>query len=434
MKTFMKLMMLVLVFSMVLSACSAPATTVAPEPPAAAATEPPAAAPTEPPAAAATEPPTAVPTEPPATEVPLTANEEWAKQYGLGPYQPETEDWAAVEAAAKLEGKVVVYSNSSRISNIADAWAALYPDIVFEPYDMGTDAEVTKIREEQEAGAFTGDIGMGSGSYFTEEFAPKEYIWKYIPPELLSAIPEANQNPILTHSLETYGWLYNTQLNQSCPISNWWEATDEKWKGKIAVNKDPVTSGSDMAMLTSVAKHADELAAAYQALYGKEWTTDSAYGEDTPDAGWLWMKKLAQSQMIAGSDEAWAVMGSPGMTDNILGLFWYSKYRKVTDGEAFFAPCVGLQPVVGLQKHNYLAILNQAPHPNAAKLYMRFALSADGFKPWNQVGQVSGRTDVPVVEAMEPFKDLPVWSLDEKFVYDNVQAYHDFFALNLLAP
>lgn len=417
MKAFVKLITLVVLFSLVIGCGGTPpATTVATEPPA-----------TQPPA-------TEVTTAVPPTEVPLTAAEQWAKDNGLGPYQPATEDWAAVEAAAKLEGKVVVYSNSSRISKIADAWAALYPDITLEPNDMGTDAVITKIREEQKAGAYNGDVGMASGTYFGSEFVPNEYIWKYIPPELLSVIPEENQNPVVTHSLETYGWVYNSQLNSSCPISNWWEATEPKWKGKIAINKDPVTSGSDMGMLTSAAHHADELAAAYQALYGKDWTTDPAYGVDTPDAGWLWLKKLAQNQMIAGGDEAWSVMGSPGMTDNILGLFWYSKYRTVTDGEAFFEPCVGLSPVVGLQKHNYLAILNQAPHPNAAKLYIKFALSAEGFKPWNQVGQISGRTDIAPVEAGVPFLNLPVWYLDEAFIYTNVTQYHDFYMLNLLAP
>ena len=50
------------------------------------------------------------------TEIPLSANEQWAKDNGLGIYQPATDDWAAIEAAAKAEGSVVIYSNSSRIA------------------------------------------------------------------------------------------------------------------------------------------------------------------------------------------------------------------------------------------------------------------------------------------------------------------------------
>lgn len=387
----------------------------------------PAAAPTDAPAAVPTDVPAAVP-----TEVPLSAAEQWAKENGFGPYMPATEDWAAVEAAAKKEGKVVVYSNSSRITNIVDTWNAMYPDITIEVFDLGTDALITKVREEQQAGAFTGDVGMGSGSYLSIEFPANQFVWNYIPPEVLPSLPEINQTPLVTHSLETYGWLYNTKLNDKCPISNWWEPTGPEWTGKVAINKDPITSGSDMAMLVSIAKHADELAAAYQELYGKDWTTDEAFSDDTPDAGWLWMKKMAGNKMVAGGDEAWEVMGSPDMEENFLGLFWFSKYRKVIDGEAFFEPCVGMGPVVGVQKHNYLSIINQAPHPNAAKLYIKFALSAEGVVPWNQVGQVSGRSDVPPAEEALPFIDLPVWQLEEAFVYENVEGYHDFFAISVL--
>ncbi len=32
------------------------------------------------------------------------------------------------------------------------------------------------------------------------------------------------------------------------------------------------------------------------------------------------------------------------------------------------------------------AIANNAPHPNAAKLFIQFALSEDGFAPWNKFG------------------------------------------------
>ncbi len=78
MKTFVKLMTLIVLFSLVVSCGGTPATT---EP-------------------AATEPPEPGATLPPATEPPLTANEQWAKDNGVGPYQPATDDWAAIEAAA----------------------------------------------------------------------------------------------------------------------------------------------------------------------------------------------------------------------------------------------------------------------------------------------------------------------------------------------
>jgi hypothetical protein len=63
------------------------------------------------------------------TEVTLTENEQWAKDNGLGPYQPATDDWAAIEAAAIKEGSICVYANSSKITKLQEPWEALYPDI-----------------------------------------------------------------------------------------------------------------------------------------------------------------------------------------------------------------------------------------------------------------------------------------------------------------
>ncbi len=389
----------------------------------------PTAAPIATEAPVATEAPAA--TEAPvATEAPLSAAEQWAKDNGLGSYLAETEDWAAIEAAAKEEGSLVVYSNSSRIQDAAAVWATLYPDIVLQANDMGGSEVITKVREEQKAAAFTGDVWYSAGGPDLEgEFVPNQYIWKYIPAELMAVIPEENQNPVVTASTETFGWVYNSELNETCPISNWWQLTDPKWKGKIFI-KDPINSAEDLGMLMSAIENADEFAAAYKELYG----TDIVLDDDTPDAGWMWLKKFAQNQPVGvgGSDDVWGAMAIPGLTDNNLGWLPLSKYRKVLSGDAVFAACEGLTPVVGVQKHNYLAVINQAPHPNAAKLFIRFALSAEGFEPWNQVGQYSGRTDIePIADAI-PFKTLDVYNFDNMFVFNNITDYHDFYAVNLL--
>ena len=61
------------------------------------------------------------------------AQDAWLKATGLGPYQPATEDWQAIYDAAKAEGKVVIYSISSRIYQVVDAFKAAYPGIEVEP-------------------------------------------------------------------------------------------------------------------------------------------------------------------------------------------------------------------------------------------------------------------------------------------------------------
>ena len=389
MKTFVKLMTLIVLFSLVVSCGGAPATTQAPI------------------ATQAPDVPVLLPTTTlaPVAEPVLSANEQWAKDNGVGQYQPAADDWAAIEAAAKVEGKVVVYSNSSRIATLGDAFSKLYPEITVEANDMGGAEEVLKVREEQKAGAYAGDVWANAqGPDMIGEFLPNQWLWKFIPTEDLAVLPQTSQDPVVTSSTEVFGWVYNSELNKTCPINNWWQLTDAEWKGKIFI-KDPINSAEDLGMLLSFTMHNDEVAAAYKAQYGTEWNTDAAFGTDTPNAGYLWIKKFTQNKPIGepGSDDVWKAMAAPGLKDNMLGWLPLSKYRNVTDGKAAFQPCVGLSPVVGLQKHNYLAVINQAPHPNAAKLFIRYALTADGFAPYNQVGQFSGRTDVKPIEAAVEF-------------------------------
>ena len=113
MKILVKLITLVALFSMV-AGCAGPTATTMSE---------------------ANEAPVAEATQPPAAEVSLSEGQQWAMDNGVGPYTPETEDWAAIEAAAIAEGSVVVYSNSSKIEKLLEPWAELYPEIKLEGGD-----------------------------------------------------------------------------------------------------------------------------------------------------------------------------------------------------------------------------------------------------------------------------------------------------------
>ncbi len=69
---------------------------------------------------------------------------------------------------------------------------------------------------------------------------------------------------------------YNNEIRpDGCPVTNWWQFTEPELKGKFYM-EDPLSDSSTTAKLTLFIKNADEMAAAYQSLYGKEWTTDEA--------------------------------------------------------------------------------------------------------------------------------------------------------------
>ena len=60
-----------------------------------------------------------------------TATDAWLKAAQLGTYAPAKQDWTAIEAAAKKEGKVLVYANSSRIADVKKLFEAKYPATEF---------------------------------------------------------------------------------------------------------------------------------------------------------------------------------------------------------------------------------------------------------------------------------------------------------------
>jgi iron(III) transport system substrate-binding protein len=382
---------------------------------------------------AATEPPA---TEPPATE--LTAAEQWAQANGLGPYQPAEEDWAAIEAAAKLEGKVVVYSNSSKIEKLIEPWNESYPDIELAGGD--TDDIHVKMSSEQESGNIVGDVWFQSyGHVLYGEFVPNQWLWSYVPPgvEFVFEVNEERPFAIQRRSVDVIG--YNQEINpDGCPLTNWWELTEPALQGKFYM-EDPISDNSTTAKVTLIVQYADEFAEAYQNLYGQDWTTDEAYGDDTPNAGYLYIKKLAQNQpgIQPGGDEVDAAFATLGMDPAVEpGYGWtgLSSYENTLDGELAMAPCYGLEPRVGILKTGYLGVANYAPHPNAAKLFIKFALSQEGFKPWSKMGTYPPVVGVEVPEGMPALDDIALWPSDDVFAYQNMSQVRDFWAVSLLAP
>jgi len=383
---------------------------------------------TTPPANTVGPQPTPKPADTAVPEPTLTADEAWLKAAELGKYAPAQQDWAAIEAAAKKEGVVVVYANSSRIEDEITLFQAKYPEIKLEGYDI--DDIVTKVIEEEKAGNVVGDVWFNSdGAQLFGEVYPKGYVVPFVPDTLLSVIPPEFRNPFVVSRQGVRALGYNFELNpDGCPITNWWQLTEPQWKGKVFI-EDPLSDVSTMSILTGISQHGDELAAAYKELYG----TDPVLDADTPNAAWLWLKKFAQNEPVPepGGDEVVQAFASPGMTEAGVGFTSYSKYRDTLKGELVFDVCKGVKPVMGVQTSTYLAILNRAPHPNAAKLFINFVLN-EGFEPWHVIGNYSARTDVAVPEGAIPRAELNVWTMDDAFVYANISQVRDFWTLNFL--
>ena len=370
-------------------------------------------------------------TEPVAQPEVLTPQQEWLKANLLGEYETGTQDWAAIEEAAKKEGTVLVYANSSKVEKAAEAFMELYPEINVQAYDLGGDDVLMKTLEEQKAGAFTGDVWFSSGGAdLIGQVLPKQYVWRFVPDSTAAYTPDIYTQPLLMSRFGTSVFAYNSELNDTCPITNIWELTQPEWKGKFFI-EDPLNDASTLSKLITFAFHADEVKQAYVDLYGSEPVLDA----DTPDAGWLWLKRFAQNGPIPqpGGDEVDSAFATPGMTESYMALTSYSNMADVQEGILAFEPCWGIQPKLGVQSQSYVGIINQAPHPNAAKLWVKFVTSPDGRDPWAKFGTYFPDSTYEVPEGQKPLDEMfeMTWFIAEQYAYDHMLEARDFYLLNL---
>lgn len=363
------------------------------------------------------------------------SRERWLKDAQLGPYAGRNQDWKAIEDAARREGKVVVYSSSSRIPDAAKTFEAAYPGIKVEAFDIGTVTTITKIKEEARAGVHVGDVFFaGDPPTVVKELIPKGLLWNFVPSNLAAVVPREFQEPLLVHRLGTRVIIYNSEVHKKSPITNWWDLTRPQWKGKILM-KDIFESGENLSVLTTFVQHADDFAKAYREAFGKDIVLD----RDVPNAAYQWIREfLRNDPVFAGSDgDVSKFVGTKGQKDPPLGWVDYAKYRDVLAGRFAFEPVLDARPVCCVFYQSYIGIIDQAPHPNAAKLMIRWLMGDSkgglGFAPWFVPGDYAPRTGMIVVpQGAVPFAVLRTrsWVIDPVFAYQHGPKVLDFWVAN----
>ena len=359
----------------------------------------------------------------------------WLKDARLGPHAAKEQDWKAIEEAAKREGKVIIYSSSSRVPDAAKTFEAAYPGIKVESFDLGTVTVINKIKEEAKAAVHVGDVFFaGDPPTVVKELMPKGLLWNFVPSNLMSIIPKEFQEPLLIHRLGTRVVIYNSEVHKKPPIANWWDLTRPQWKGKILM-KDIFESGENLSVLTTFVQRTDDFARAYREAFGKDIVLD----KDVSNAAYQWIKDfLKNDPVFAGSDgDVSKFVGTKGQKDAPLGWVDYAKYRDVLTGRLAFEPVLNAVPVCCVFYQSYVGIIDQAPHPNAAKLMVRWLMGdskgGQGFAPWFVPGDYSPRQGMVVLpQGAVPFPALRAksWMIDPLFAYDHGPKVLEFWVAN----
>jgi iron(III) transport system substrate-binding protein len=161
-------------------------------------------------------------------------------------------DWAGVEAAAKQEGKLVLYSitDPASMQEVGAAFNRTYPEIAFEAVRMTPADALERMKAEAETGQPIADINLSGSNQV--KFAVRDGLVVTEPLDLPILKDPASQwrysptmDPgIYWFQLLTYDFLVNTSLAPpGQEPTGWKDLADPKWKGKIAYY-DPRRIGS----------------------------------------------------------------------------------------------------------------------------------------------------------------------------------------------
>ncbi|OWT53986.1 ABC transporter substrate-binding protein [Candidimonas nitroreducens] len=318
---------------------------------------------------------------------------------------------------ATKEGKVTVLTLTTRMPAVASAFEAAYPGIHVEVVDMNSNVQISRVAAEQKAHAYVTDVMyFASAASAQKDLLDPGYALRYVPPRIAAKLADKYTHPLLTHRLTARVVMYNEQAYPNgSPIHNLWELTTPKWKGKV-VTIDPTLSDVPLDMFVTIALHPDEMAAAYQELFGKPIKIDS----DLKGAGEQFIRDLYRNDMILLSNDEtfYNSVGAKGLANPPVGLMNYSARRNNAKSNLALQIANDVKPATGYVFPSQLAITNHTPHPAAARLFVDFMMGDEsptggpGFKPWNVPGDYSPLKTVVADPDAVPFDKLNVWLLD----------------------
>jgi len=323
---------------------------------------------------------------------------------------PMTQD--ELVAAAQAEGKVVVYSVSSRIAKAAEAFTAKY-GIDVEASNMKDFELIEKISKEGSTGADGADFVLcQDGGRVMGELMNLEYLYNYVPPTMADTIPEEFQSP-LAFAFINKVFIFNDEMSSDYPFTNIWALTTEEWRGHFQF-KNPFQEGVNANFLTMVTKPeiADQIAAAYKSYFGKDIELT------TPNAGYEWIKMIFENDLILTTSDTKTAesIGIKGQNKkNNAGLFVYSKFRYKESKNLALEPIMDVEPFAGFYYPIYALMSSSAKNPAAAKLFIEFLLTPEGFAPWSKnLGTYSSNPNIP----LQP-KDHPMTTWVEILVEED---------------
>lgn len=315
------------------------------------------------------------------------------------------QEWEKIIQAAKREGEVVIYGpHNPMYRPLWETFQKSYSGVKIN-FLPGKGSEHTqRVLAERRAGKYIADLVMGGSSSY-RSFPPgtlESLRAHLILPEtydesawwqkkLWFADPKNDSAIVLTGEVGTRRGSYNTNLLDPKEVQSWWDLLKPKFKGKLGTF-DPLVAGGGGETFVFFY---------YSPALGPQFITRLLTETDI-----LVTRHLEQGTDWLGQGRIIFYIGSgqPIMKAKQQGLAVDLLPHPLKEGEIMGGgSCC-------------MALLNRAPHLNAARVFVNWVLSREGQIAWQKYGEINSlRTDIP--------KDnLPSWAVPHKGI--------DYFMLN----
>ena len=297
--------------------------------------------------------------------------------------------WDSAVNAAKQEGKVVVFGPAGEIirNALVDGFRKSFPAIVLDYVGGRASEGAARVKVEREGGVFSIDIFIG-GAVTLMELGVIGALEPLEPALLLQPVKDPARwrdgrheftNPVTRYALVFSSQpnppvIYNLKQVSVSEIDQLYELLDPKWKGKVVLN-DPYIAGPAGSMFRWLWR-----------TLGADKATDY-FRKLRAQAGAIDRDQRRQVEWVAQGKYAWLVAPNNAMLHQLAqrGL----KFGVLAEFQDY-----GTHIGTG---SGCLALMQRAPHRNAALVFLNWFLNKEGQTIWSRALNLqSRRVDVPV--------------------------------------
>lgn len=308
---------------------------------------------------------------------------------------PSSPEWSALVKAAQAEGKVELILSGQVPQRLRPAFAPFEKryGIKVNSQTGGGSAHAERILAERRAGRYTLDVWLGGANTALVSLIPNKALVSF--PELLidpSVTDRSHWFQGKHHYTDMEGryiftWgaspgynvAYNTKLVDPNEIKSYADLLNPKWKGKI-VSWSPAAQGTGASSVPMFLN---------------------------PQIGEQWFRRWAKEMNVTIVTDSrqgaeWVAIGRFA-----IGMFGMSTQAGSLKDQGF--PIMDFMPhpmaegeVLSASAANIM-VMDKAPNPNAAKLFVNWALSREGQEMFVRISEKMDtlRTDVPK-DILEP--------------------------------